>query len=77
MPIYEYACDACGGVVEVLQRLSDPPLTECPSGDRGRLRRVLSAHNVGGAVDGWQGGGCERSQAPSCGGCGQAGTGCG
>lgn len=29
MPIYEYQCDACGGVFEVLRKLSDPPLTQC------------------------------------------------
>ena len=29
MPIYEYQCDACGGVFEALRKLSDPPLTQC------------------------------------------------
>jgi len=76
MPIYEYVCDACGSLIEVMQRLSDPPPTECPRGDGGRLGRVLSAHNVGGVANGWEAARCERSDAPSCGGCGQAGTGC-
>lgn len=29
MPTYEYACTKCGQHVEVFQRLSEPPLTEC------------------------------------------------
>jgi putative FmdB family regulatory protein len=29
MPIYEYQCDACGGIFDALRKLSDPPLTQC------------------------------------------------
>ena len=29
MPTYEYACQSCGTHVEVYQRFSDEPLTEC------------------------------------------------
>jgi putative FmdB family regulatory protein len=29
MPTYEYVCRSCGNHVEVYQRFSDPPLTEC------------------------------------------------
>jgi putative FmdB family regulatory protein len=76
MPIYEYVCDSCGRTVEALQRLSDPPLSDCPSGDGGGLSRILSVHNVGGAASGAEAAFCERSDVPSCGGCGQAGTGC-
>jgi len=76
MPIYEYVCGTCGGTVEALQRLSDPLLSDCPSGDGGALERIVSVHNVGGAATGWEGAACERSEAPACGGCDQAGTGC-
>lgn len=31
MPIYAYRCASCGHAKDVLQRLSDPPLTQCPS----------------------------------------------
>ena len=31
MPIYAYRCDACGHAKDVLQKLSDAPLTTCPS----------------------------------------------
>ena len=30
MPLYEYFCEVCG-LIEVLQKLSDAPLTECPN----------------------------------------------
>ena len=29
MPVYEYQCEKCKEVVEVLQKVSDEPLTEC------------------------------------------------
>jgi putative FmdB family regulatory protein len=76
MPIYEYVCGDCGQIVEALQRLSDPPLTDCPSGDGGSLTRILSTHNVGGVAKGWEDAACDRSEAPACGSCGLAGTGC-
>jgi len=31
MPIYAYRCGACGHAKDVLQKLSDPLLTTCPS----------------------------------------------
>jgi putative FmdB family regulatory protein len=31
MPIYAYRCGACGHALDVLQKLSDPVLTTCPS----------------------------------------------
>jgi putative FmdB family regulatory protein len=31
MPIYAYQCASCGHAKDVLQKLSDPPLTQCPA----------------------------------------------
>ena len=42
MPFYEYQCRQCGHHVEVLQRISDPPLRKCPSCGRQRLERLMS-----------------------------------
>jgi putative FmdB family regulatory protein len=42
MPIYEYVCERCGESTEAIQRLADPPLTECPKCG-GRLRKKVSA----------------------------------
>jgi leucyl-tRNA synthetase len=30
MPIYEYSCTKCGKTTEAMQKMSDPPLGECP-----------------------------------------------
>lgn len=41
MPIYEYACTACGERTEARQGFTDPPLTECPVCG-GKLRKLYS-----------------------------------
>ena len=43
MPIYEYQCQSCGGETEKLQKLSDPPLSICPSCGEASLKRKISA----------------------------------
>ena len=42
MPLYEYECTECGRLTEMLQRLSDPPLAQCPACG-GAVRKLLSA----------------------------------
>ena len=41
MPIYEYACTACGERTEAKQSFADPPLQECPVCG-GKLRKLYS-----------------------------------
>ncbi len=41
MPIYEYACTACGERTEAKQGFDDPPLERCPICG-GRLRKLYS-----------------------------------
>jgi putative FmdB family regulatory protein len=43
MPIYEYECEACGQQHEVIQKISDPPLLNCPACGEPRLRKLISA----------------------------------
>src|SRR4051794_31162300 len=45
MPTYQYACTECGEALEVVQKFSDEPLTECPA-CHGRLRKVFSPVGV-------------------------------
>ena len=45
MPTYQYACTACAEHLEVVQRFTDEPLTECPSCG-GTLRKVYSSVGV-------------------------------
>lgn len=41
MPIYEYACTACGERTEAKQGFDDPPLDTCPYCG-GKLRKLYS-----------------------------------
>jgi putative FmdB family regulatory protein len=43
MPIYEYQCQACHEGVEVLQKLSDAPLLECPKCGEQTMKKKVSA----------------------------------
>lgn len=43
MPIYEYACQACGHQIEALQKMSDEPLTDCPQCGKPELKKLISA----------------------------------
>jgi putative FmdB family regulatory protein len=43
MPIYAYRCDACGHRKDVLQKMSDPLLTICPSCGEASFAKQLSA----------------------------------
>jgi len=43
MPIYEYQCQSCGKELEVLQKISDAPLTECPECGKASLQKKVSA----------------------------------
>lgn len=42
MPLYEYRCEACGSLSELLQRIADPPAEVCPDCG-GKLRKLISA----------------------------------
>jgi len=43
MPIYEYECAACGHTLEKLQKLSEPPLSQCPECSAESLQKLVSA----------------------------------
>lgn len=43
MPIYAYRCDACGHSLEKLQKISDPPLTDCPACGKAALVKQVTA----------------------------------
>lgn len=43
MPIYEYVCDKCGKLNDVLQKMNDPPPERCAGcGTKGKLTKVVS-----------------------------------
>jgi putative FmdB family regulatory protein len=43
MPIYAYKCDACEHAKDVLQKMSDPQLTDCPSCGQATFKKQLTA----------------------------------
>jgi putative FmdB family regulatory protein len=43
MPIYEYACRACGAQREVMQKVSESPLTHCPACGAEAFEKKVSA----------------------------------
>lgn len=43
MPFYEYECQACKFYTEVMQKISDAPLTKCPSCGKKKLKKLVSA----------------------------------
>lgn len=42
MPIYEYECRDCGFQLEVMRKISDEPLTGCPSCGNETLQKMIS-----------------------------------
>jgi len=53
MPIYEYKCSSCGQKKEVLQKLSDAPLTQCPACGKATLDKLISAAGFHLKGSGW------------------------
>ncbi|MGK7297508.1 MAG: FmdB family zinc ribbon protein [Candidatus Wenzhouxiangella sp. M2_3B_020] len=43
MPIYEYQCRECSHRLEKLQKISDPPLSDCPECGEPALTKLISA----------------------------------
>ena len=53
MPIYEYRCSECGFQEEYLQKVSEPPLSICPSCGKETFRKLLSAAGFQLKGSGW------------------------
>lgn len=53
MPIYEYRCEECGHRDEHLQKLSEAPLSVCPSCHKASYRKQLSAAGFQLKGSGW------------------------
>ena len=53
MPIYEYECVACGRRHEILQKIGELPLRECPDCGEPELSKLVSAAGFRLAGSGW------------------------
>jgi putative FmdB family regulatory protein len=53
MPIYAYRCSACGHAKDVLQKLSDAPLTACPACSADTFSKQVTAAGFQLKGSGW------------------------
>ena len=69
MPIYAYKCDSCGHAKDVLQKMSDDPLTKCPSCGSPSFNKQLTAAGFQLKGSGWYAtdfkGGSSGTSAPA------------
>ena len=67
MPIYAYRCDECGFAKDVLQKISDPVLTVCPSCGKSSFKKQLTAAGFQLKGTGWYATDFRGGAAPSTG----------
>jgi putative FmdB family regulatory protein len=53
MPIYEYRCGSCGHQEEFLQKVSDPPLTDCTECGKPTFSKMVTAAGFHLKGSGW------------------------
>jgi putative FmdB family regulatory protein len=53
MPIYAYKCDDCGHQKDVLQKISDPMLVDCPACGKASFKKQLTAPGFQLKGSGW------------------------
>ncbi|MDO9198470.1 FmdB family zinc ribbon protein [Rhodoferax sp.] len=68
MPIYAYKCESCGFAKDVLQKMSDSPLTDCPACGAAAFKKQLTAAGFQLKGSGWyatdfKGGGAPATSA--------------
>jgi putative FmdB family regulatory protein len=68
MPIYAYRCEVCGFAKDVLQKMSDAPLTECVACGKPTFKKQLTAAGFQLKGTGWYAtdfrGGAKAAPAP-------------
>ena len=71
MPIYAYKCESCGHAKDVLQKISDAPLSECPACGKATFVKQLTAAGFQLKGSGWYAtdfrGGSGGAAAPAAG----------
>ncbi len=53
MPIYAYRCEGCGFQKDALQKLSDPPLVDCPECGQPKFVKQVTAAGFALKGSGW------------------------
>ena len=52
MPIYEYECESCKHLFELIQKFSDLPVNECPL-CKGSVKKLISSSGISFKGSGW------------------------
>jgi putative FmdB family regulatory protein len=53
MPIYDYQCQSCGHTFDVLQRMSENLLKDCPECGKAELKKLVSTPKIHFKGKGW------------------------
>jgi putative FmdB family regulatory protein len=53
MPIYAYKCESCGFAKDVLQKMTDAPLDDCPACAQSTFRKQVTAAGFQLKGSGW------------------------
>jgi putative FmdB family regulatory protein len=53
MPIFDFTCEACGCSKELLRKISDPILMECPECNKESFKKQVSAPSFQLTGSGW------------------------
>ena len=53
MPIYAYKCESCGHAKDVLQKMSDAPLSDCPACGAAAFKKQLTSAGFQLKGSGW------------------------
>ena len=53
MPIYAYRCEACGFAKDILQKISDAPLTDCEACGKPAMKKQVTAAGFQLKGSGW------------------------
>ena len=66
MPIYEYRCSSCGTQKDVMQKMSEAPLTKCPECGQESFVKQLSAAGFQLKGNGYYATDFKNKPAPQC-----------
>ena len=71
MPIYAYKCESCGHAKDVLQKMADEPLSDCPVCGKPSFKKQLTAAGFQLKGNGWyatdfKGSSKKADAAPPC-----------
>ncbi|TCS74088.1 putative FmdB family regulatory protein [Sulfuritortus calidifontis] len=80
MPIYAYQCASCGHQEDVMQKISDAPLTTCPKCGQASYGKMLTAAGFQLKGSGWyatdfKGGSAPKKEEAPAHACGAGGCG--